>query len=89
MGSYFPSRQFNAFQYSKGQESALRGSSINISWTDNCCCFWFKNHLVDRSYYVTFKDAISDISLVLPGVPQESILRPLLFVIYSVYHALL
>ena len=41
-----------------------------------------KNYLSDREQYVVFKDAVSDCKPLLTGVPQGSILGPLLFIIY-------
>ena len=38
--------------------------------TDDLWLWWFKNYLTEGSYYVIFKEAISDTCLVLSGVPQ-------------------
>ena len=49
----------------------IRGQIIN----------WFKSYLENRSQYVTYNEKRSDIKDVICGVPQGSILGPLLFYI--------
>ena len=43
---------------------------------------WFTNYLFSRSQIINFDGALSDESCVTSGVPQGSILGPLLFILY-------
>ncbi len=54
-------------------------SKLNKLRIDN---FWFNNYLYKRSQSVRIKNCFSDKSEILYGVPQGSVLRPILFSIY-------
>ena len=44
---------------------------------------WFKSYLTDRSQCICYNDATSETTTILYGVPQGSVLGPVLFLLYS------
>ena len=59
----------------KLEHYGIRGSSLN----------WFRSYLSDRAQYVFCNNEKSDIKSISCGVPQGSVLGPLLFLLYSVF----
>ena len=57
---------------SKLNHYSIRGVAFN----------WFKSYFSDRTQYATIKNEISEIQTIKYGLPEGSILGPLLFLIY-------
>ena len=54
-------------------------AKLNRYGVEDIALNWFKNYLLNRQQYVTFNGHSSAKSSILHGVPQGSILGPLLF----------
>ena len=57
-------------------------SKLRYYGMDDGAIKWFRSYLSDRSQYVEIDNACSSIKNITAGVPQGSILGPLLFIIY-------
>ena len=56
---------------------------FGILWYQREVLEWFKSYLYQRRQYVEYKGVQSEIKHTEYGVPQGSVLGPLLFIIYS------
>ena len=46
------------------------------------CITWFQSYLSERIFFISIENQLSDYGRILCGVPEGSILGPLLFLIY-------
>ena len=49
-----------------------------------CCLDWFKNYLSNRSQFIQIDEMTSEPKFLHFGVPQGSVLGPILFTMYTV-----
>ena len=69
-----------AFQ-SINHEILLQKLSAQFNFSTSACK-WVKNYIIDRKQYVTISNATSATRTLFSGVPQGSVLGPLLFSLY-------
>ena len=56
---------------------------LEIYGFEECCISWFQSYLTNRSQQVYVEGSLSDPLLLEAGVPQGSILGPILYILYT------
>ena len=78
-------KQSIQFNFKKAFDSIPHAELLYKLWTIGITgpwWFWFKSYLTNRKHYVNINKHSSQSLLVLSGVPQGSIVGPLLFLVY-------
>ena len=60
----------------------LQGKLHAIGFSEKTVA-WFKSYLTDRAFNANINNHFSDLSKIFCGIPQGSILSPLLFLLYA------
>ena len=70
------SKAFDTLDHDKMREK------LSLLGFNDSAVIWFNNYLTDRTQSITVNGVVSDPKFIQYGVPQGSILGPLLFIIY-------
>ena len=73
------------FEFSKAFDTvnhAIFFQKLNHYGIRGCALKWLERYLSNRTQYVSYNDATSKLATIKCGVPQGSILGPLLFLVY-------
>jgi len=58
-------------------------TSFILVWHFSTALYWIKSYLLNRSFYVNIENSKSSVFQLLYGVPQGSVLGPILFILYT------
>ena len=58
-------------------------SRLHIFGINDAALDWFRSYITSRSQRVSIRNELSDITMLPFGVPQGSVLRPILFILYT------
>ena len=56
---------------------------LELYGSKGCSLRWFKSYLSNKKLFITYDDKETNIEIIIYGVPQCSILGPLLFLIFD------
>ncbi|XP_056585647.1 uncharacterized protein LOC130407035 isoform X1 [Triplophysa dalaica] len=81
--SYFHFDRMNMVQPEPGDWNSFLGKFMEGKRISGSTLPWFKSYLSDRSFRVSWRGSLSTAHHMINGVPQGSVLGPLLFSIYT------